>query len=200
MGGLAAGGADPKTIMIDGMYLSAHRTACSLCAKKGGVVARSAKQKGSREKGAVRRTVSPENGTRSCMPSPIGRSGSRGIGPPDQSLIVEPMPAGQVSDDTGAAALLDSLPQVEWRLTDRGCDADWLRKSSQNKGIRVGIPERKSRKRTVEYGTRRYRRRNRIEIMLGRLKGWRRVAMRYDRCPETYLSAIALAATVMFWL
>ncbi|MBM3606493.1 MAG: IS5/IS1182 family transposase, partial [Alphaproteobacteria bacterium] len=27
-----------------------------------------------------------------------------------------------------------------------------------------------------------------------------RVATRYDRCPKVFLSAIALAATVMFWL
>ncbi len=36
--------------------------------------------------------------------------------------------------------------------------------------------------------------------MFGRLKDWRRVAMRYDRCPMAFLSAIALAATVIFWL
>jgi hypothetical protein len=36
--------------------------------------------------------------------------------------------------------------------------------------------------------------------MFGRLKDWRRVAMRFDRCPKVVLSAIALAATVMFWL
>ncbi|WP_146612710.1 transposase, partial [Falsochrobactrum ovis] len=47
---------------------------------------------------------------------------------------------------------------------------------------------------------RRYKRRNRIEIMFGRLKDWRRVATRYDRCPMTFFSAIALAATVIFWL
>ncbi|WP_367275274.1 transposase, partial [uncultured Brevundimonas sp.] len=41
---------------------------------------------------------------------------------------------------------------------------------------------------------------NRIEIMFGRLKDWRRVATRYDRCPTVFLSAIALAATVLFWL
>lgn len=33
--------------------------------------------------------------------------------------------------------------------------------------------------------------------MFGRLKDWRRVATRYDRCPKVFLSAIALAATVM---
>lgn len=36
--------------------------------------------------------------------------------------------------------------------------------------------------------------------MFGRLKDWRRVASRYDRCPMAFFSAIALAATVIFWL
>jgi transposase len=45
-----------------------------------------------------------------------------------------------------------------------------------------------------------YKRRNRIEIMFGRLKDWRQVATCYDRCPKVFLSAIAFAATVMFWL
>ncbi len=42
--------------------------------------------------------------------------------------------------------------------------------------------------------------RNRIEIMFGRLKDWRRVATRYDRCPTVFLSTIALDATVLSWL
>ncbi|WP_139292089.1 transposase, partial [Planktotalea frisia] len=52
----------------------------------------------------------------------------------------------------------------------------------------------------LQYDKRRYKRRNRIERMFGRLKDWRRVATRYDRCPKVFLSAIALAATVIFWL
>jgi transposase len=39
MEGLAAAGADPKTVMIDATYLKAHRTASSLAVKKGGLVA-----------------------------------------------------------------------------------------------------------------------------------------------------------------
>ena len=50
----------------------------------------------------------------------------------------------------------------------------------------------------VKHDRRRYKRRNRIEIMFGRLKDWRRVATRYDRCPKVFLSAVALAATVTF--
>ena len=37
------------------------------------------------------------------------------------------MTAGQVSDYTGAAALLGSLPAAEWLIADRGYDADWFR-------------------------------------------------------------------------
>jgi transposase len=36
--------------------------------------------------------------------------------------------------------------------------------------------------------------------MFGRLKDWRRVATRYDRCPNAFFSAATLAATFSFWL
>lgn len=108
--------------------------------------------------------------------------------------------AGQVSDYTGAAALLQGLPEADWLLADRGYDADWYRDALKDKGIEPCIPGRQSRKKPVKYDKRRYKRRNRIEIMFGRLKDWRRIATRYDRCPKVFLSAIALAATVLFWL
>jgi transposase len=110
------------------------------------------------------------------------------------------MTAGQVSDYTGARALVSSLPAAEWLLGDRGYDADWFREDLENMGITPCIPGRKSRDKVIKYDKRRYKRRNRIEIMFGRLKDWRRVATRYDRCPKVFLSAIALAATVIFWL
>jgi transposase len=108
--------------------------------------------------------------------------------------------AGQVSDYIGARALLSRLPNVKWLLGDRGYDADWFRQALQDKGIRACISGRKKRKTPVKYDKRRYKRRNRIEIMFGRLKDWRRVATRYDRCPKVFLSAIALAALVIYWL
>ena len=98
------------------------------------------------------------------------------------------MTAGQVTDYTGAAALLGSLPAAEW-----------FRDALKDKEIHPCIPGRKSRGKPIKHDKRRYKRRNRIEIMLGRLKDWRRVATRYDRCPKVSLSAVALAATVMFW-
>lgn len=86
--------------------------------------------------------------------------------------------AGQISDCTGAVALLDDLPKVQWMLADRGYDADWFRDALEQKAIKPCIPGRKSRSLPVKYDKRRHKRRNRIEIMFGRLKDWRRVATR----------------------
>ena len=108
------------------------------------------------------------------------------------------MSAGQVSDYTGAAALLRELPEADWLIADRGYDADWFRDALKAKEIKPCIPGRKQRKSPVKYDKRRYKRRNRIEIMFGRLKDWRRIATRYDRCPKVFLSAVALAATGLF--
>ena len=108
--------------------------------------------------------------------------------------------AGQVSDNTGAAALMNGLPEAKWLPADRGYDADWFRETLVDKGTTPCIPGRKSRKKTVKYDKRRYKRRNRIERMFGRLKDWRRISTRYDRSPTVFLSAIALAAAVIFWL
>jgi transposase len=71
----------------------------------------------------------------------------------------------------------------------------WSKRASN-----LRIPGRKSRAQPVKYDKPQYKRRNRIEIMFGRLKDWRRVATRYDRCPTVFFSALALAATVLFWL
>ena len=93
-----------------------------------------------------------------------------------------------------------SLTQEQPFLADRGNDAGWFRVALKDKGIRPCIPGRRSRGKPIKHDKGRSKRRNRIEIMLGRLKDWRRVATRYDRCPKVFLSAVAIAATVMFWL
>jgi transposase len=36
--------------------------------------------------------------------------------------------------------------------------------------------------------------------MFAKLKDWRRIAMRFDRCAHAFLSAIQIAAIVIFWI
>ncbi len=92
---------------------------------------------------------------------------------------------------------MKDLPAADWLLGDRGYDADWFREALVSMGITPCIPGRKSRGKTIKYDKRRYKKRNRIEIMFGHLKDWRRVATRYDRRPKVFCSAIAHAATVI---
>ena len=103
--------------------------------------------------------------------------------------------AGQVSDNTGAAALLATMPPAKTLLADRGYDADWLRDALAERGIEACIPSKSNRKIQIPYDRTRYRKRHKIENMFGKLKEWRRIHTRYDRCAYTFMSAI-----VMFWL
>jgi transposase len=107
---------------------------------------------------------------------------------------------GQMSDYKGAALMLDSLPRAKVLLGDRGYDADWFREALANRNITACIPAKRNRKAPIPHDAVLYRQRHKIENMFGRLKDWRRIHTRYDRCAHTFMSAISIAATVIFWL
>jgi len=100
----------------------------------------------------------------------------------------------------GARLLLPVLPPARELLADRGYDSARFRVALQAKGIAPCIPSSRSRKVPIPHDPELYKQRHRIEIMFGRLKDWRRVAMRYDRCAHTFFAAITIAATLTFWL
>ncbi len=62
------------------------------------------------------------------------------------------------------------------------------------------IPGRRNRKRSIRYDEQRYRSRHLIENAFCRLKDFRRVHTRYDKLAANFLSAVALATAVAFWL
>lgn len=107
---------------------------------------------------------------------------------------------GQMSDHKGAYHLLDALPSAESLIADKGYDSNWFRKALADKGITPCIPSNRTRKKALPYDRQLYRQRHKIENMFGRIKDWRRVATRYDRCAHTFFSAICIAALVTFWL
>ena len=108
--------------------------------------------------------------------------------------------AGQTSDYIGARALLSSIPKAAVLLGDRGYDADWFRNALIELEISPSIQSPAGRKVPIPHDTDLYRQHHKIENMFARLKDWRRIATRYDRCAKTFLSAVAIAATVLFWL
>lgn len=107
---------------------------------------------------------------------------------------------GQMSDYKGAALLLPALPKAKALPADRGYDADWFRDALKTKGIRPCISPRKNRKVQIEYDKTLYKQRHKVENMFGKLKDWRRISTRYDRCAYTFFSAICIAAAVIFCL
>ncbi|SDX01041.1 Transposase DDE domain-containing protein [Litoreibacter albidus] len=87
-----------------------------------------------------------------------------------------------------------------WLLADRGYDTDWFRNDLKVTDIEPCISSRKSRNVAIPHDRSRYKLRHKIENTFGKLKDWRRIATRYDGCPELFLSTIALTAIVLFWL
>ena len=96
--------------------------------------------------------------------------------------------------------LLDELPVASYLIADRGYDSAWFRLALTEKGIEPCIPSSRSRERPFPYDKVIYRQRHRIENLFAKLKDWRRIATRYDRCAHTFFSAICIAATLIFWI
>lgn len=107
---------------------------------------------------------------------------------------------GQMSDAKGALALLRDLPPASTLLADKGYDADWIRKALEDKGIAPCIAARRGRRNPASHDRQLYKQRHRIENLLPASRTGARIATRYDKCGELFLSAICIAATVMFCL
>jgi transposase len=107
---------------------------------------------------------------------------------------------GQMSDHKGARLMLAELPKAQALIGDRGYDSNWFRAALKARGIEPCIPPTRSRKAPLDYDKTLYRTRHKIENLFAKLKDWRRIATRYDRCAHTFFSAICIAAAVIFWL
>ena len=62
------------------------------------------------------------------------------------------------------------------------------------------MPNRSNRKQPFGFDRKSYKQRHRIENAFCRLKDFRRVATRYDKLAANFLSGVALATAVAFWL
>lgn len=105
-----------------------------------------------------------------------------------------------MSDHKGAFLLFAAFPKAKTLLADKGYDSDWFRAALTNRGITPCIPPKANRKVQFDYDKTLYKQRHKIENLFGRIKDWRRIATRYDRCAHTFMSAISIAAAVCYWL
>jgi transposase len=115
---------------------------------------------------------------------------------PVVSLLTE----GQTRDHKGVRLLFDKLPPADALIGDRGYDSNDLREALTERGIKPCIPPTKNRKQAIDYDKALYKQRHKIANMVAKLRDWRRVAMRYDRCAHTFVSDICIAVTILFYL
>jgi transposase len=94
----------------------------------------------------------------------------------------------------------DPLPRAKGLLGDKGYDSDWFRAALSAHGITNCIPPKSTRKVQCRYNKAVYKKRRFVENLFARIKHWRRIDTRYDRCTHAFMAAICIAATAIFWL
>jgi transposase len=95
-----------------------------------------------------------------------------------------------------AEALLQSLPPDTLVMADRAYDTDTVREQIQARGAVPNIPPRRNRRWRPCFSPVLYRDRGAVELMLGRLKDFCRIATRYDKLAANFLAVVQLAAAV----
>jgi len=99
-----------------------------------------------------------------------------------------------------ARDLLPTVSPPRRLLADRAYDGNSLRNWLAERSVKAVIPPNPTRKHPHRYDKKAYKGRNLIERMFCRLKDFRRIATRYDKRADIYLSAILLAAAVTWWI
>ena len=104
---------------------------------------------------------------------------------------------------------VESVPTIPWNgcPRSRGTSAhDRVELMPILRGMRIARADRKieaciqsksNRKIQIPRDRALYRKRHKIENMFGKLKDWRRI---HIRCAHTFMSGIAIAAIVIFWI
>ncbi len=145
-----------------------------------------------RKKGAAEEAIGISRGGRNTKLHAISDMQCRPL-----ALYLTP---GQRADIKGAVALSGSLPPVKYLLADKAYDAGHFRGFLMNRKIEPVIPAKANRKTHIPHDKTRYKRRNVVERMFGRIKDWRRIATRYDKLARNFMAAICLAALCCYWI
>jgi transposase len=85
-------------------------------------------------------------------------------------------------------------------IADKAYDTNAFRQLLAAQNIDAVIPSGARRNPQIPHDAIAYRQRNLIERMFGRLKDFRRVATRYDKLARTFLAAVIIAATIIWWI
>jgi transposase len=92
-----------------------------------------------------------------------------------------------------ADATCRRVPAIDELAADRAFDGDAQRADLIDRDICPVIPNKRNRTDPWPFDEVAYRDRNMVERLFAKLKGFRRVATRYDKLKETFLGVVHLA-------
>ena len=116
-----------------------------------------------------------------------------------RTAITLSLSPGHAHDAPEGRKLLLALPQAEspvCLVMDRAYEGDETRQLALDLGFTPIVPPKKNRLKPWEYDREMYRRRNEIERLFRRLKGFRRVFSRFDKLDVMFLAFIHFALIV----
>ena len=96
--------------------------------------------------------------------------------------------------------MLEGLPRRTLVMADRAYDTDAIRRQIEGQGAVPNIPSKVTRRWKSCFSPVLYLGRNAVERMFCRLKDYRRIATRYDKLADNFLSAVYIVASVTYWL
>ena len=103
---------------------------------------------------------------------------------------------GQWGDGPAGRELLRRLPEPQPELPlimDRAYEGDATRQLAMDLGFDPVVPPKRHRREPWSYNARLYKRRNEIERLFRRLKGFRRIFSRYDKLDVMFSAFVHFA-------
>jgi transposase len=117
-----------------------------------------------------------------------------------QTAVAFHLSPGQAGDAPEGRKLLEYIGNSLGKcsvLMDRAYEGDDTRKLVRSLGYKPVVPPKKNRAVPWKYSKKLYKKRNEVERLFRRLKGFRRVATRYDKLDVMFIGFVVMALIVM---
>jgi len=114
----------------------------------------------------------------------------------DEIAVIFSLSAGQKHDAPEGRKLIAKLEKPSETINlamDRAYEDDETRALAVKQGYNPVVPPKKNRLEPWEYDKELYKRRNEVERLFRRIKGFRRVFTRYEKLDVMYLAFLTLA-------
>jgi transposase len=118
----------------------------------------------------------------------------------DRTALIFSLSPGQASDGVEGRALLEewdekpeALPDKLPLAMDKAYEGDETRACVQEAGFTPVVPPKENRKEPWEYDKELYKRRNEVERLFRKLKGFRRIFTRFEKLDVMFKAFLLLA-------